>query len=102
MRSKRGDALAQRPVNRETFIRPWPEVGLSAMESPFDPRPSLQIVDGLAHPHAIAHRSGGTTRAGDVGIAGNKEPRSGVLRGSYLSQATCRTMVSICFSLTGA
>jgi len=46
MRSKRGEALAQRPVNRETFIRPWPEVGLSAMESPLDPRPSLQIVDG--------------------------------------------------------
>jgi propanediol dehydratase large subunit len=28
MRSKRFEKLAQRPVNRETFIQPWSEVGL--------------------------------------------------------------------------
>lgn len=34
MRSKRFQILAERPVNRETFIKPWPEVGLVAMNSP--------------------------------------------------------------------
>jgi len=47
MRSKRFEKLAHRPVNRETFIHPWPEVGLAAMASPFDPAPSLQIEDGV-------------------------------------------------------
>jgi propanediol dehydratase large subunit len=47
MRSKRFQVLAERPVNRETFIRPWPEVGLIAMNSPLDPRPSLTIRDGV-------------------------------------------------------
>ena len=43
MRSKRFENLSQRPVNRETLIHPWPEVGLSAMDSPYDPRPSLRL-----------------------------------------------------------
>jgi propanediol dehydratase large subunit len=47
MRSKRLDNLSQRPVNRETFIRPWPEVGLGAMDSPLDPQPSLKIEAGI-------------------------------------------------------
>ena len=46
MRSKRFQKLAERPINRETFIKPWPEVGLTALSSPFDPLPSLQIRDG--------------------------------------------------------
>lgn len=46
MRSKRFEKLAERPINRETFIKPWPEVGLSTVDSPLDPRPSLRIVDG--------------------------------------------------------
>jgi len=46
MPSKRQEIRSQRPVNRETFIHPWPEVGLSTMHSPFDPRPSLTIEDG--------------------------------------------------------
>jgi len=46
MRSKRFEKLATRPVNRETFIKPWPEVGLVAMGSPLDPSPSLKIEDG--------------------------------------------------------
>ena len=46
MRSKRFERLAGRPINRETFISPWPEVGLSAMGSPFDPAPSLKIEHG--------------------------------------------------------
>jgi len=47
MRSKRFEKLAQRPINRETFIRPWPEVGLAALDSPLDPRPSLRIEGGI-------------------------------------------------------
>jgi propanediol dehydratase large subunit len=47
MRSKRFEKLAQRPVNRETFIKPWPEVGLIALDSPLDPSPSLTIQDGV-------------------------------------------------------
>ncbi len=47
MRSKRFQVLAERPVNRETFIKPWPEVGLIAMNSPLDPRPSLTIRNGV-------------------------------------------------------
>jgi propanediol dehydratase large subunit len=47
MRSKRFDKLAQRPVNRETFIKPWPEVGLIAFDSPLDPAPSLGIENGV-------------------------------------------------------
>jgi len=46
MRSKRFERIAQRPINKDTFVRPWPEVGLSAAHSPFDPAPSLAIRDG--------------------------------------------------------
>ena len=45
-RSKRFEELSERPVNRETFIQPWPEVGLAAIDSPLDPTPSLSIEDG--------------------------------------------------------
>jgi len=48
MRSKRFERLQERPINSETFIRPWPEVGLIAMNSPLDPRPSLRIKNGVA------------------------------------------------------
>ena len=47
MRSKRFEKLAGRPINRETFIKPWPEIGLIAMDSPLDPSPSLKIEDGV-------------------------------------------------------
>ena len=46
MRSKRFEKLAQRPVNQETFIEPWHEVGLVAIDSPLDPKPSLRIEGG--------------------------------------------------------
>jgi propanediol dehydratase large subunit len=45
-KSKRFERLGERPINRETFIEPWPEVGLIAMDSPFDPAPSLTVEDG--------------------------------------------------------
>ena len=46
MRSKRFERIAERPINKDTFVRPWPEVGLSTTHSPFDPAPSLSIRDG--------------------------------------------------------
>jgi propanediol dehydratase large subunit len=46
MRSKRFARIAERPINKDTFVKPWPEVGLSTMFSPFDPVPSLTIEDG--------------------------------------------------------
>jgi propanediol dehydratase large subunit len=47
MRSKRFKKLEERPVNQETFIEPWPEVGLIPMDSPLDPAPSLRIEAGV-------------------------------------------------------
>ncbi len=35
-----------RPVNRETFIEPWSEAGLIAVDSPADPKPSLKVIEG--------------------------------------------------------
>ena len=46
LRSKRFEKLADRPVNKETFIYPWPETGLIVADSPLDPSPSLKIENG--------------------------------------------------------
>lgn len=45
-KSKRFAKLAEQDINRETFIHEWPELGLIAMDSPLDPKPSLRIADG--------------------------------------------------------
>src|SRR3954469_20639695 len=44
--SRRFAILAERPINKETFVEPWPEAGLIVADSPFDPAPSLRIEDG--------------------------------------------------------
>ena len=49
MKSKRFENLAKRPVNQETFIKPWSETGLAAMDSRLDPAPGLKIADGQLH-----------------------------------------------------
>ena len=46
MRSKRFEALDARPVNQDGFVSEWPEVGLIAMDSPNDPKPSIRIQGG--------------------------------------------------------
>lgn len=46
MKSKRFEALAQRPVNQDGFVKEWAEVGFVAMESPYDPKPSIKISNG--------------------------------------------------------
>jgi len=45
-RSKRTEILEARPVNLDGFVEEWPEKGLVAMESDFDPTPSVRVEDG--------------------------------------------------------
>ena len=46
MRSKRFEYLDQRPVNQDGYALEWPEVGFIAMNSPYDPTPSIKIENG--------------------------------------------------------
>jgi propanediol dehydratase large subunit len=45
--SLRTQALEARPVNLDGFVEEWPEVGMVAMDSPFDPQPSVRVENGL-------------------------------------------------------
>lgn len=44
--SRRFAILAERDINKETFVEPWPEAGLIVADSPYDPRPSLRLEAG--------------------------------------------------------
>ena len=44
--SKRFDARAARPINRDSFIQEWPETGLVLMFGPADPSPGIRVRDG--------------------------------------------------------
>src|SRR5262245_3783820 len=44
--SRRFALLAERDINKETFVEPWPEAGLIVADSPFDPAPSLRLENG--------------------------------------------------------
>jgi len=46
-RSLRTEALEARPVNLDGFVEEWPEKGMVAMDSPFDPAPSITVRDGI-------------------------------------------------------
>jgi len=46
VKSKRFEALDDRPVNKDGFVTEWPEVGLIAMNGPNDPQPSIRIQNG--------------------------------------------------------
>lgn len=46
-RSKRFEILEKRPVNLDGFSEEWAEVGLIAMESQYDPEPSIAIDNGI-------------------------------------------------------
>ncbi|MBQ8305703.1 MAG: propanediol/glycerol family dehydratase large subunit [Blautia sp.] len=46
-RSKRIEALDQRAVNKDGFIDEWPEMGFIAMKSPYDPKPSITVENGV-------------------------------------------------------
>ncbi|MCD7884989.1 MAG: propanediol/glycerol family dehydratase large subunit [Lachnospiraceae bacterium] len=45
-RSKRIEALDQRKVNLDGFIDEWSEKGFAAMDSPYDPAPSVRVENG--------------------------------------------------------
>ncbi|HYF79762.1 MAG TPA: propanediol/glycerol family dehydratase large subunit [Symbiobacteriaceae bacterium] len=45
-RSKRFEVLAARPVAKDGFVAEWPEVGMIAMGSPGDPKPSICVKGG--------------------------------------------------------
>lgn len=44
--SRRTEILESRPVNLDGFVEEWPEKGLVAMESDFDPAPGVRVEDG--------------------------------------------------------
>jgi propanediol dehydratase large subunit len=44
--SKRTEVLENRPVNLDGFVEEWPEVGMVAMDSPYDPAPSVRVEGG--------------------------------------------------------
>lgn len=45
--SERTKVLEDRPVNLDGFVEEWPEVGMVALDSAFDPAPSVRVVDGV-------------------------------------------------------
>jgi propanediol dehydratase large subunit len=46
-RSKRTEILENRPVNLDGLVEEWPEVGMVAMDSPYDPQPSVRVEGGV-------------------------------------------------------
>lgn len=46
-RSKRMEILDNRPVNKDGYIDEWPEMGFTAMSSPYDPKPSIKVENGV-------------------------------------------------------
>ena len=46
-RSKRFEVLEKRAINQDSFMNEWPEKGFIAMASPYDPKPSLKIENGI-------------------------------------------------------
>lgn len=45
-RQKRFEVLEERPIRKDGFIKEWVDVGLVAMDSPNDPKPSIRIENG--------------------------------------------------------
>lgn len=45
-RSKRFEVLEKRPVHQDGYVKEWPEVGLIAIGSPNDPKPSIKLENG--------------------------------------------------------
>ncbi|WP_031469516.1 propanediol/glycerol family dehydratase large subunit [Sciscionella sediminilitoris] len=44
--SKRTEILEAKPVNLDGFVEEWPEVGMVAMDSPYDPEPGIRVEQG--------------------------------------------------------
>ncbi|MCS7056163.1 MAG: propanediol/glycerol family dehydratase large subunit [Thermoflexales bacterium] len=58
--SKRFARLAERDINKETFVEAWPDAGLIVADGPNDPRPSLTLEPA---PHKRVIEMDGKTRA---------------------------------------
>ncbi|WP_148137368.1 propanediol/glycerol family dehydratase large subunit [Candidatus Formimonas warabiya] len=46
-KTKRFQALAEREVNKHTYLKEWPEKGITANKGINDPKPSIKIENGL-------------------------------------------------------
>lgn len=46
-RSKRFEILDQRPVNQDGYVDEWPEKGFIAMNSPLDPKSSIEVKNDI-------------------------------------------------------
>lgn len=46
-RQKRFEVLDAREVNKDGFVTEWADVGLIAMGSPNDPKPSIKVENGV-------------------------------------------------------
>jgi len=46
-RQKRFEKLEKKPINMDSFFVEWADGGLAAMDSEHDPKPSIQIIDGI-------------------------------------------------------
>lgn len=46
-KSKRFEVLENREVNKDGFVKDWPEVGLVAVDSPNDPKPNVKVENGI-------------------------------------------------------
>ena len=46
-KTKRFQALAAKPVNRHSYLKDWPEKGLTAYQGTKDPKPSIKIENGV-------------------------------------------------------
>lgn len=45
-KSKRFEVLANRDVNKDGYVQEWPEEGMIAVDSPYDPKPSVKVENG--------------------------------------------------------
>jgi len=46
-KTKRFQVLAEKPVNRHSYLKDWPEKGLTAYQGTKDPKPSIKIENGV-------------------------------------------------------
>ena len=91
--SKRTEALENRPVNLDGFVEEWPEAGMVAMDSAFDPAPSVRVADGLiveVHPEpevALCDGPQALTTAEFAGYADDVWSLAGIMRPVQLAAA---------------
>ncbi len=58
MSSKRFALLAERDINKETFVEEWPDAGLIVADGPNDPKPSLTLTPALSRRDRVKEMDG--------------------------------------------